>query len=119
MTQRVLILYYSRLGSVASMARLVARGVESVDGCEALIRTVADIRDAEVSDELPEQGDSLITTEDLDSCDALILGSPTRFGNMAAPLKYFLDQTSAQWLEGRLVGKPAAVFTSSSSIAQE
>ncbi|MRX27081.1 NAD(P)H:quinone oxidoreductase [Kangiella sp. HZ709] len=115
---KILVLYYSRHGNTRQMARLVARGIEKVDGCEALLRTVPEISaDHEAtSDDIPQDGDPYISIEELQNCDGLVLGSPTRFGNMAAPLKYFLDQTSAQWLSGALIGKPASVFTSTGSL---
>ncbi|HEY0975075.1 MAG TPA: NAD(P)H:quinone oxidoreductase [Solimonas sp.] len=110
----ILILYYSRHGSVARLARLIARGVESVAGAQARLRTVPPVAaDHEVrGPDVPEEGAPYATHRDLQECAGLILGSPTRFGNMAAPMKYFLDGTSALWLSGALVGKPAAVFTS-------
>jgi len=114
----VLILYYSTHGSVADMARLVARGVEQVPGMQARIRTVPElsaVSEATVGD-IPGSGPPYASTEDLAECAAVALGSPTRFGNMAAPLKHFLDNTSAEWLSGVLAGKPAAVFTSSGSM---
>ncbi|MDY6942673.1 MAG: NAD(P)H:quinone oxidoreductase [Pseudomonadota bacterium] len=114
----ILVLYYSRYGATARMAQFVARGVDEVDGCSARIRTVPAIS-AEceaVAPEIPEEGPPYATHEDLLACDGLILGSPTRFGNMAAPLKYFLDSTSSLWLSGALIGKPAAAFTSTSSL---
>ena len=100
------------------MARLIARGAESVDGCEAVLRTVPEVSaDHESSaDDIPTGGDPYVTLEELQNCNGLVLGSPTRFGNMAAPLKYFLDQTSAQWLSGALINKPASVFTSTGSM---
>ena len=113
---QILIIYHSRLGSVQKMARLIARGVESVDGCEALVRTVAEVSPDPLKDEIPESGDALAEQSDLENCDGLIIGSPTRFGNMSASLKYFLDGTSSAWMAGKLVGKPAAVFTSTSSM---
>ena len=106
---RVLIVYHSRLGSVKKMARLIGRGVSSVDQCEAVIRTVT-------QDEQDQESDALVSLEDLRNCDALILGSPTRFGNMSSEMKQFVDSTSREWMAGTLVGKPAAVFTSSSSM---
>jgi len=114
----VLILYYSRYGATADMAHYLARGVEEVPGARARLRTVAPVSPVceAVADDIPEQGPPYASLEDLQSCDALALGSPTRFGNMAAPLKYFLDSTSPLWLSGALVGKPAAVFTSTSSL---
>jgi NAD(P)H dehydrogenase (quinone) len=114
----VLILYYSRQGATAEMARQIARGVEQVEGMSALIRTVPAIS-AEcesVADDIPAQGPLYCSGNELRECAGLILGSPTRFGNMAAALKYFIDSTSDIWLSGELVGKPAAVFTSSSSL---
>lgn len=100
------------------MARLIARGIDKVDGCEALLRTVPEVsaNHEATASEIPENGDPYVSIEELQFCDGLALGSPTRFGNMAAPLKYFLDQTSAQWLSGALIGKPASVFTSTGSL---
>ncbi len=100
------------------MARLIARGIEKVSCCEALLRTVPEVsanHEATASD-IPQDGDPYVSIEELQTCDGLAMGSPTRFGNMAAPLKYFLDQTSAQWLSGALIGKPASVFTSTGSL---
>jgi len=112
----ILIVYDSRLGSVQKMARLIARGVESLDGCDAVIRTVPSVSiNATDNDTLPEFGDMFVSDDDLKECGALILGSPTRFGNMSASMKFFLDGTSSLWMSGSLSGKPAAVFTSSSS----
>lgn len=114
----ILVLYYSRHGAVANMAKQVARGVEVVSGIEARIRTVAPISttcEATEAD-IPEQGPLYCTEDDLQHCVGLILGSPTRFGNMAAPLKYFIDGTSSLWLSGAMINKPAAVFTSTSSL---
>lgn len=115
---RILILYYSASGSTAKLANLIARGIASIDGCEAVLRTVPKVSTVTESTEamIPTSGDLYVTAEDLETCDGLIMGSPTRFGNMAAPLKYFLDGTSHQWLTGTLAGKPAAVFTSSDSL---
>ncbi len=114
----VLVLYYSLHGNVARMARLVARGIEEVDGMQARVRTVPRVSTVcEASDDaVPTEGPPYATHADLDACAALALGSPTRFGNMAAPLKYFLDGTATQWLSGTLAGKPAAVFTSTSTL---
>ncbi|GMQ96314.1 MAG: NAD(P)H:quinone oxidoreductase [Gammaproteobacteria bacterium] len=111
-------LYYSLHGNVARMARLVARGIEEVDGMQARLRCVPKVSTVcEASeDSVPADGPPYVTREDLEECAALALGSPTRFGNMAAPLKYFLDGTAGQWLSGALVGKPAAVFTSTSTL---
>ncbi|ORU94164.1 MAG: NAD(P)H-quinone oxidoreductase [Cycloclasticus sp. symbiont of Bathymodiolus heckerae] len=114
----VLVLYYSRQGATAQMANLIARGIEEVDGVQARIRTVPAIStvcEATESD-IPDDGALYATLDDLKECGGLVLGSPTRFGNMAAPLKYFLDGTSNLWLSGALIGKPAAVFTSTSSM---
>ena len=114
----ILVLYYSRNGATASMAQQVARGVEQVAGMAAVLRTVPAVSaDCEKSaDEIPADGPLYCELEDLRACAGLVLGSPTRFGNMAAPLKYFLDQSSSLWLSGALVDKPAGVFTSTSSL---
>jgi NAD(P)H dehydrogenase (quinone) len=114
----VLVLYYSRYGSTAAMAAQVARGVEQVQGMTARLRTVSAVSaDCEqVADEIPADGPLYCEQEDLKHCAGLVVGSPTRFGNMAAPLKYFIDQTSALWLSGAMIDKPAAVFTSTSSL---
>ncbi len=113
----VLVLYYSRHGSVKQLAAYVARGVEA-GGLNARIRTVPPVSTVTeaTADPIPQQGDPYACLQDLSDCSGLALGSPTRFGNMAAPLKYFLDGTSPQWLSGELANKPAAVFTSSTSI---
>lgn len=114
----ILVLYYSRHGSVKQLAYQIARGIESVDGCDAVLRTVppvSSVCEATAAD-IPNDGDPYINLDDLKQCDGLLLGSPTRFGNMAAPLKYFLDQTAPLWLSGELVDKPAGVFTSTSSM---
>ncbi len=114
----VLVLYYSRNGSTAALARHVCRGVESVAGATAMLRTVPAVTtviDAPASP-VPASGPPYVSHQDLAQCDGLLLGSPTRFGNMAAPLKYFLDGTSAAWASGALVGKPAGVFTSTSTL---
>jgi len=115
---QVLVLYYSRNGSTAEMAKQLARGVEGVEGVEALLRTVPEISEScEATDpKIPESGAPYVTLDELKNCHALALGSPGRFGNMAAPLKYFIEKTSAQWLSGSLVGKPAGVFTATSSL---
>jgi NAD(P)H dehydrogenase (quinone) len=114
----VLVLYYSLHGSVARMARHVARGIEEVVGMQARIRTVPKVSTVceATEDTIPSEGPPYVTHEDLVECLGLALGSPTRFGNMAAPLKYFIDGTGGQWLSGALVGKPAAVFTSTASL---
>lgn len=114
----VLVLYYSHGGAVRKMAQLVARGVESVKGVKARIRTVPKVStvcEATESD-IPRDGAPYVELDDLQQCAGLALGSPTRFGNMAAPMKYFLDGTGGLWLKGALIGKPAAVFTSSGSM---
>jgi NAD(P)H dehydrogenase (quinone) len=114
----ILVLYYSRYGSVAQMAQLIARGIEEVPGMTARIRTVPAVSAVceATEDTIPAEGPPYVTIDDLKECAGLALGSPTRFGNMAAALKYFLDGTGAQWLSGTMVGKPAAVFTSTSSM---
>jgi NAD(P)H dehydrogenase (quinone) len=112
----VLVLYYSRSGSTAELARFAARGVEAA-GAVASVRTVPPVSPTSeaTSDAIPASGPPYATLEDLRECDGLLLGSPTRFANMAAPLKYFLDRTSELWLDGTMADKPAGVFTSSSS----
>jgi NAD(P)H dehydrogenase (quinone) len=109
----ILVLFYSRQGATAELARQVCRGIEAISGARAKLRTVPAV--ATVIDKLqpavPESGPPYASHEDLRDCDGLVLGSPTRFGNMAAPLKYFLDGTSALWVSGALAGKPAGVFT--------
>jgi len=115
----ILVLYYSVHGATAALARQIARGVDSVPGALASLRTVPPVRstaDTAPPRALPESGAPYATLEDLQRCHGLLLGSPTRFGNMAAPLKYFLDGTSSLWLNGTLSGKPAAVFSSSQSL---
>ena len=114
----ILVLFYSRDGSVERMAKIIARGINSVDGCESMLRTVPPVSTTTeaVDDSIPSQGHPYVTLDDLEDCDGLALGSPTRFGNMAAPLKYFLDSTSSLWLSGKLAGKPACAFTSTSSM---
>ncbi|MGB1239191.1 MAG: NAD(P)H:quinone oxidoreductase [Pseudomonadales bacterium] len=113
----VLVLYYSRHGATAAMAQQIALGVEMA-GIKAKIRTVPDISSncEATQPKVPPSGDIYCTQEDLELCSGMIMGSPTRFGNMAAPLKYFLDNSSGAWLSGKLIGKPAAVFSSSSSL---
>jgi len=114
----ILILYYSRHGSVAAMAQMIARGVEQVPGMQARIRTVPAVSTVceAVEDSIPVAGPPYATLDDLRECAGMAMGSPTRFGNMAAPLKYFLDGTGSLWLSGVLAGKPAAVFTSTSTL---
>ncbi|HEY0588839.1 MAG TPA: NAD(P)H:quinone oxidoreductase [Pseudoduganella sp.] len=113
----ILVLYYSRHGSVRKLAELIAQGIESVSGCDARLRTVPAVSTvAEATGpEVPLEGAPYVELQDLEQCDGLALGSPTRFGNMAAAMKYFWDGTSAQWLSGTLSGKPACVFTSTGS----
>ncbi|MNQ87964.1 NAD(P)H dehydrogenase (quinone) [compost metagenome] len=113
----ILVLYYSRHGATADMARQIARGVEMA-GLEARLRTVPAISSEceTVAPQIPAEGALYVSLDDLKNCAGLALGSPTRFGNMAAPLKYFLDGTSSLWLSGGLVGKPAGVFTSTASL---
>ncbi|MDA1343456.1 MAG: NAD(P)H:quinone oxidoreductase [Methyloglobulus sp.] len=115
---KILILYYTREGSTAEMANLIARGVESIKGVEAVLRTVPDISAIceKTASTIPAEGAIYATLDDLKGCDGLALGSPTRFGNMAAPLKYFLDSTTELWFSGALAGKPAGVFTSTGSM---
>ena len=114
---KIAIIYDSRLGSVKSMARLIARGVASVgEDCEAILRLVPPIEQQTSNDMDPSNADVYASLDDLHSCDGLILGSPTRFGNMSASMKQFIDGTSSLWMSGVLSGKPAAVFTSSSSM---
>jgi NAD(P)H dehydrogenase (quinone) len=114
----ILVLYYSRQGSTRKLAEAIAQGIESVAGCEARLRTVPAVSTVAEATEaaIPETGAPYVELADLEQCAGLALGSPTRFGNMAAPLKYFLDTTSALWLSGALVGKPACVFTSTGSL---
>ena len=114
----ILVLYYSRNGSTANMAKQVARGVEEIDGMQARLRTVPPVSTTceAVDDDIPGEGPPYVTLDDLKTCSGLALGSPTRFGNMAAPLKYFLDQTSSLWMSGVLAGRPAGVFTSTATL---
>ncbi len=118
MPQDILVLYYSRTGHTAQLARLVARGVEEVADSRARLRQVPPVAPVTETAQPPEPGAGApyVTHEDLAACAGLALGSPTRFGNMAAPLKHFLDGTGSQWASGTLVGKPAAVFTSTSTL---
>lgn len=113
----LLILYYSRYGSLARLAQSIAEGADEVSGIESRLRTVAPIRAdfEEPGDGIPEDGPLYCTLDELAGCAGLALGSPGRFGNMAAPLKYFLEQSTPQWVSGRLAGKPAGVFTSTST----
>lgn len=113
----ILILYYSRGGSVAALARQIARGVEEA-GLLARLRTVPAVAATTqiATPAVPEDGAPYVDKKDLQECSGLILGSPTRFGNMAAPVKYFIDTLGAEWASGTLVGKPAAVFTSTATM---
>ena len=114
----ILVLYYSRHGATRKLAELIAQGIESVPGVDARLRTVpavSTVTEATESD-IPAGGAPYVELQDLADCAGLALGSPTRFGNMAAAMKYFLDGTAAQWLSGALAGKPAAVFTSTGSL---
>ena len=116
--KEILVLYYSRYGAVREMAQLVARGIEQSPGARARVRTVPSVSTVceAIESAVPDSGAPYAELRDLEECAALALGSPTRFGNMAAPLKYFLDSTSTLWLRGALAGKPAAVFTSTSTL---
>ncbi len=117
-TLNILVLYYSQHGGTRNLAQQIARGIESVAGCEAVLRTVPKVSAVceAVEGDIPAEGAPYATAADLQNCAGLALGSPTRFGNMAAAMKYFLDGTIAQWLSGELIGKPATVFTSTASL---
>ncbi|KJG00344.1 NAD(P)H:quinone oxidoreductase [Photobacterium angustum] len=110
---QILVLYYSRHGNTRQLARHIGRGIEQVSGCEAVLRTVAEIG---TNDLQQSNLDPIVSHDDLKQCIGLAMGSPVRFGNMAAPLKHFIDSTSQEWLSGTLIDKPACVFTSSSSM---
>ena len=114
----ILVLFYSHSGSVQELARHIARGVDCVPGMAARVRTVPKVAAVTTvaSPDIPPEGAPYVTAADLAECAGLALGSPTRFGNMAAPLKYFLDGTAGEWMRGTLVGKPACVFTSTSTM---
>ncbi|MDC0182954.1 NAD(P)H:quinone oxidoreductase [Nitrosomonadales bacterium] len=114
----ILVLYYSKSGSVKELASFIARGINSVDGAEAKLRTVPEIfpEVKKQKNSIPETGSLYANLDDLSNCSALALGSPTRFGNMAAPLKYFIDTATPLWLKGSLENKPACVFTSTGSL---
>jgi NAD(P)H dehydrogenase (quinone) len=114
----ILVLYYSRTGATEALAREVARGVDAVAGAAARLRTVPAVsaQTEATAPSIPPEGPPYASPEDLVECDGLVIGSPTRFGNMSAAMKYFLDGTSAQWLSGKLVGKPAGLFTSTGSL---
>jgi NAD(P)H dehydrogenase (quinone) len=116
--KEILVLYYSQGGAVHEMAKLIARGIESVSGVKARLRTVPKVSaNCQATEpDIPASGAPYAELKDLEECIGLALGSPTRFGNMAAPMKYFLDGTVSQWLKGTLIGKPAAVFTSTGSM---
>jgi len=117
-TTEILVLYYSPGGTTAEMANIIARGVEEIDGVQARIRTVPGVSANTEQTEavIPEDGPLYATIDDLDECDGLILGCPTHYGNMPAAMKYFIDGTSALWMGGKLAGKPAAVFSASTSM---
>jgi NAD(P)H dehydrogenase (quinone) len=114
----LLVLYYSRHGATRRLAEVIADGIESVPGSQARLRTVPPVSSSAESapNPIPADGPPYVELDDLKQCDGLALGSPTRFGNMAAPLKYFIDQTGASWLSGALIGKPACVFSSTGSL---
>jgi NAD(P)H dehydrogenase (quinone) len=114
----ILVLYYSRYGATAKLAQYIARGIDAVEGVSSKIRTVPPVSTTceSVEPAVPDAGAPYVTLDDLRDCVGLALGSPTRFGNMASPLKYFLESTSGLWLSGALIGKPACVFTSSSTM---
>lgn len=114
----ILVVFYSRKGSTAELARQVCRGIESVHGAQARLRTVPQLTTVieQPQPAVPSEGPPYASHDDLRQCDGLVLGSPTRFGNMAAPLKHFLDGTSALWVGGALANKPAAVFTSTQTM---
>ncbi len=114
----ILLVYHSRHGAVARLAERIAEGVESVDGVSALLRRVPEVspNNEQTEATVPEAGPPYAEPEELSACDGLILGSPSYFGSMASPLKHFIDRTSTLWLAGALIGKPAAVFTSASSL---
>ena len=121
MTQRtltLLVLYYSRHGATRKVADLICQGIDSVTGCEARLRTVPAVSTVTQASApaIPDHGPPYVELDDLRECDGLALGSPTRFGNMASAMKYFWDGTSAEWLAGTLVDKPACVFTSTGSL---
>lgn len=117
-TLKILVLYYSRHGATRKLAELIAQGIAHVPNCEAVLRTVPAVSTVTEATEpaVPVSGAPYVELTDLEECAALALGSPTRFGNMAAPMKYFIDSTSTQWLSGALAGKPACVFTSTGSL---
>lgn len=114
----ILVLYYSQGGTTEEMARIIAHGVELVPGMQARLRSVPPVSTVceAIESDIPDQGAPYATLEDMQECEGLVMGSPTHFGNMAAPLKYFIDGTSSLWMGGDLIGKPAAVFTATASM---
>ena len=114
----VLVLYYSRYGATEALAREVCRGVDSVKGMAARLRTVPPVSavSAATENDIPDDGPPYVSSSDLAECAGIVMGSPTRFGNMSSALKYFIDSTGADWMKGTLIGKPAGVFTSTSSL---
>ncbi len=114
----ILVLYYSRYGATESLARAICDGIDSVAGSASRLRTVPAVSTVTeaTADSIPDDGPAYVTRNDLEECAGLVLGSPTRFGNMAAAMKYFLDSTGAEWMNGTLAGKPAGLFTSTSSL---
>jgi len=114
----ILVLYYSRFGATEALAREVCRGIDGITGAAARLRTVPAVSavTGATDDEQPAEGPPFATNDDLEQCAGLVMGSPTRFGNMAAAMKYFIDGTGSDWLGGTLSGKPAAVFTSTSTL---
>ena len=116
--QEILVLYYSRFGATEALARSVCEGIDSVSGASARLRTVPPVSTTTTASDpaVPDDGPPYATKDDLRDCAGIVMGSPTRFGNMAAPLKYFLDGTGSEWMGGTLSGKPAGVFTSTSSL---
>jgi NAD(P)H dehydrogenase (quinone) len=114
----VLVLYYSRYGATEALAREICRGVDSVKGMAARLRTVPPVStvSAATEDAIPDSGPPYVSSVDLAECAGIVMGSPTRFGNMSSALKFFIDSTGADWMKGTLIGKPAGVFTSTSSL---
>jgi len=114
----ILVLYYSRYGATEALAREVCRGVDSVKGMAARLRTVPPVSAVSeaTENEIPDAGPPYVSSTDLEECAGIVMGSPTRFGNMSSALKYFIDSTGADWMKGTLIGKPAGVFTSTSSL---
>ena len=117
-SKEILVLYYSPGGTTAEMANIIARGVEEIEGVQARVRTVPQVSPTteQINSPIPEDGPLYATLDDLVECDGLILGCPTHFGNMPAAMKHFIDSTGALWMGGKLVGKPAAVFSASTSM---